>query len=122
MTTVRTSALGPGQAITMIAAATSRIVRSTWRTRSPADRPELKSRVSANAASTKQKIANSASAVPMVTPGQIRKTRPRTSAMPPRQRASLRVSDGWRENMRPILGPRRADSNTRDVSLARPPV
>src|SRR3954465_9680304 len=93
MMTVRTSAVGPGYAIATTAAVTSTTVLRTFRIRSPPDRPGLNSRVRATAASTKQKIANSATAVPMLTPGQMTKTTPRTKATTPRRAASLRVRD-----------------------------
>ena len=60
-------------------------------------------------------IAKSATAVPMVIPGQMTKTTPRTRARTPRSAASFRVTDAARVNMRPSLGARPARSNTEGV-------
>src|SRR5829696_278100 len=115
MMTVRTPAVGPGYAIATTAAVTSTTVLRTFRIRSPADRSELNSRVRATAASTKQKIANSATAAPMLTPGQMTKTKPRTKARTPRSAASLRVRDEVKVDMRRSLSSRCGKSNTREV-------
>src|SRR3954447_19190003 len=115
MMTVRTPAVGPGYAIATTAAVTSTTVRRTFRIRSPADRSELNSRVRATAASTKQKIANSATAVPILTPGQMTKTKPRAKARTPRSAASLRVRYEEKVDMRRSLCSRCGKSNTREL-------